>query len=542
MIKKILLLSLLLCISKLIFAQEVYQHVSNSDIYDFIDELANLQVIEMNTAVKPYARMTIAKKLEEANSKRDQLNKRQQKELDFYLSDYNKELKPDKNFKKRYDLFYYKDTLFTISVNPILGLSYYTNDTGSFYHRWNGAELFSYIGKNFGFYASLRDNHESRRLSGSSYLNQFDASTYKPDTKGGGDFDEVRGGMTYTWKWGSAGIVKDHFVWGDNYHGANIFSGHQPSFTSIKFSMQPVRWFEFNYYHGWLVSGILDSARSYNAGPFVRLGTHPKFVAANLFTFTPVRGLKLSIGNSIIYSDQSVNIGYLMPFFFYKTVDHSLTSAGSNWLGQNSQMFFNISSRNIKNVHLYMSTFIDELAIGRALNSKTQTNFISVKLGGKISNILNKNVNLTVEYTRNNPGTYRHYIPTATYSSNFFNMGHYLGDNAQEIYLALSSRPIAKLYLEAGISVAQKGNYYTINGSSRDSLNNGKGLPFMDKVYWKNNSINLTARYQIVNDAWLFLGITKSEISGEDLIYQQYTMPYFRGKKTTINFGANIGF
>ena len=542
MIKKILLLSLLLCISKLIFAQEVYQHVSNSDIYDFIDELANLQVIEMNTAVKPYARMTIAKKLEEANSKRDQLNKRQQKELDFYLSDYNKELKPDKNFKKRYDLFYYKDTLFTISVNPILGLSYYTNDTGSFYHRWNGAELFSYIGKNFGFYASLRDNHESRRLSGSSYLNQFDASTYKPDTKGGGDFDEVRGGMTYTWKWGSAGIVKDHFVWGDNYHGANIFSGHQPSFTSIKFSMQPVRWFEFNYYHGWLVSGILDSARSYNAGPFVRLGTHPKFVAANLFTFTPVRGLKLSIGNSIIYSDQSVNIGYLMPFFFYKTVDHSLTSAGSNWLGQNSQMFFNISSRNIKNVHLYMSTFIDELAIGRALNSKTQTNFISVKLGGKISNILNKNVNLTVEYTRNNPGTYRHYIPTATYSSNFFNMGHYLGDNAQEIYLALSSRPIAKLYLEAGISVAQKGNYYTINGSSRDSLNNGKGLPFMDKVYWKNNSINLTARYQIVNDAWLFLGVTQSEISGVDLIYQQYTMPYFRGKKTTINFGANIGF
>ena len=542
MIKKILLLSLLLCISKLIFAQEVYQHVSNSDIYDFIDELANLQVIEMNTAVKPYARMTIAKKLEEANSKRDQLNKRQQKELDFYLSDYNKELKPDKNFKKRYDLFYYKDTLFTISVNPILGLSYYTNDTGSFYHRWNGGELFSYIGKNFGFYASLRDNHESRRLSGPSYLNQFDASTYKPDTKGGGDFDEVRGGMTYTWKWGSAGIVKDHFVWGDNYHGANIFSGHQPSFTSIKFSMQPVRWFEFNYYHGWLVSGILDSARSYNAGPFVRLGTHPKFVAANLFTFTPVRGLKLSIGNSIIYSDQSVNIGYLMPFFFYKTVDHSLTSAGSNWLGQNSQMFFNISSRNIKNVHLYMSTFIDELAIGRALNSKTQTNFISVKLGGKISNILNKNVNLTVEYTRNNPGTYRHYIPTATYSSNFFNMGHYLGDNAQELYLALSSRPIAKLYLEAGISVAQKGNYYTINGSSRDSLNNGKGLPFIDKVYWKNNSINLTARYQIVNDAWLFLGITQSEISGEDLIYQQYTMPYFRGKKTTINFGANIGF
>jgi hypothetical protein len=538
------LLLLLFCFSA--HSQDVYQHVSNSDLYDFIDELSNLQVIEMNTAIKPYSRMLIATKLSEANSKREQLNSRQQKELDFYLQDYNKELMPDKNFKKRYDLFYYKDTLFTISVNPILGLDYYKNDSGGFYHRWNGGEFFSYVGKNFGFYASLRDNHESKRFTNpmadgtdsAGYLNLFPGSNYKPDTKGGGDFDEVRGGLSYSWKWGSAGIVKDNFVWGDNYHGANIFSGRQPSFTALKFSMTPVRWLNFNYYHGWLVSDVLDSARSYSAGPFVRIGMHPKWVAANMFTFMPLRGLNLSVGNSIIYSDQSINIAYLVPFFFYKTVDHGLSSAGSNWLGQNSQMYFNISSRNVKNVHLYMSAFIDEIALGRATDSKTQTNFISLKLGGRVSNILNKNVTATIEYTRTNPGAYRHYIPTATFSSNSFNLGHYLGDNAEEIYLALSVRPIAKLFLEASMTNARKGTYYTITGSSRDTLNNGKGLPFMKTVRWENATLAFNARYQIVNDAWIFFGITSSEITGDT----KYTMPNFRGKLTTINLGANFGF
>ena len=71
-------------------AQEVYQHVSNSDVYDFIDELANAGVIQINSAIKPYSRIFIAKKLGVASGKREELNPRQIKDLDFYLKDYNK--------------------------------------------------------------------------------------------------------------------------------------------------------------------------------------------------------------------------------------------------------------------------------------------------------------------------------------------------------------------------------------------------------------------------------------------------------------------
>lgn len=523
-------------------AQEVFVHVNNSDLYDFIDELTNSRVIDVNTAIKPYSRIFIAKKLDEASQQRDKLNKRQQEELDFYLKDFNKELKADKNFKKRLDLLYYKDTLFTFCVNPILGLTFYKNDSGSFYRRWNGAEMFSYVGKNFGFYASLRDQHESIRLSDPNYLNQAEASNYKPDTKGGGDFDEIRGGMTYSWSWGSIGLAKDHFVWGDNYHGSNIFSGHQPSFTHLKFHMSPVKWFDFNYVHGWLVSDVIDSSRTYMNGKSNRIVFQPKYVAANMFTFKPFKYWSFSVGNSIIYSDQPVNPAYLMPFFFYKSADHALTSSGSNFLGQNSQLYFNISSRAVKNTHFYLSAYVDELNMGNALDSKKQTNFVSLKIGGRVSNILNKNVAVTAEYTRTNPGAFRHYLVTGTFANSSFNMGHYLGENAQEIYLSVSARPMAKLFLEASYTIAQKGEEYNYTGSSRDTSGDGKGLPFIDKVYWENTDFSFIARYQLLNDCWFHAAVSMSETTGLTTQLDQYTMPYLKGKKTTVSVGANIGF
>lgn len=535
-----------LCLSLSIFflssamAQEVYQHVSSTDIYDYLDELSNAQIITLNSAIKPYSRKLIAEKLFEANNKRAELNKRQQKELDFYLKDFSKELRPDKNFDKRLDFFYYKDSLFTFNLNPILGMSYYSNDSGSFYHRWNGAEIYSYVGKHLGFYASLRDNHESKRLSDPAYLNQYDASNYKVNTKGGGDFDEMRGGITYTWDWGSVGLVKDHIVWGDNYHGSNIFSGHQPSFAYLKLHLKPVRWFDFNYFHGWLVSDVIDSSKTYVNGNSNRINFRQKYVAANMYTLTPIQRLQVSLGNSIVYSDQNVHPAYLIPFFFFKSIDHSLTSTGSNFLGQNSQFFFNISSRNVRNTHLYMSVFVDEIALGRATDKKKHSNYYSMKIGGRLSNLGIKNVFLTAEYTRTNPVVYRHYIETATFASSSFNMGHYLGDNAQEVYLALGYKPVAKLLVEASYTLAQKGWEYLYTGVSRDPQGNGLGHPFIDRVYWQASDISFKARYQLLNDAWLFAGVSSTDHHGinDDV----YSMPYFKGKKTTINIGANIGF
>ena len=107
---------------------------------------------------------------------------RQQAELDFYLRDYRKDLPARDsrdygtswlwlNQNKRFDAFNYRDSLFQITVNPILGMDFWANKNGSFYHWWNGVEAYSTIGK-FAIWASLRDNHESSELTARDFQNQ----------------------------------------------------------------------------------------------------------------------------------------------------------------------------------------------------------------------------------------------------------------------------------------------------------------------------------------------------------------------------------
>ena len=518
-------------------AQEVYQHISRTDIYDFLDELANAKIISLNSVVKPYARILIAEKLKEAASRKSELNKRQQGELDFYLKDYNKELLPGKDFDRRYDLFYFKDSLFAFTLNPILGIQYFNNDSGSFYHRWNGAEAFGYAGGHFGFYASLRDNHETIRMSDPAYLNLNTGAEYKGEQEGG-DYSEMRGGITYSWKWGSLGAVKDHFVWGDNEHGSNIFSGRTPSFAHLRLHLKPVRWLDFNYIHGWLVSNVVDSAKIYYVnGSVNRMVFRPKYVAANLATVTVFRGFDVSLGNSIVYSDQNVNLAYLIPIFFYKSVDHSNTSAGADELGQNAQMFFTLSSRNVKNLHLYASVFIDEISVKNATDDSLQSNFFSFKIGGRATNLFKKNIFLTAEYTRTNPITYRHYVLTSPFSSNDYGLGHYLGDNSEEGFLALGYKPLPRLLVEASWSRAQKGFEYYYNGHADG---NGKGHPFLDGWFWQAETMGFKAQYQLVNDVYASLSFTNSNYEG--LFVNSYTMPNYIGKQTTIGFSLNAGF
>jgi hypothetical protein len=536
--KKYFLCLVILLVSRFSKAQDVFQHISNTNIYEFLDELANQQVITLNTAIKPYSRHLIADKLVEAYSKKEQLTKSEQNQLDFFLKDYNKELLPGKKgYKKRLDLFYFKDSLFTLSLNPILGYEYWKNENGSAYHRWVGAEVFAYIGPHVGVYASLRDNHENQALELPPYLTQRPAAVYKGSAQSGGDFSEARGGIVYSWKWGCFGIVKDHFVWGSNYNGANIFSGKTPSFAHLKLNMKPVSWFEFNYVHGFLVSDILDTTRGYPAGAKERQVMVPKFLAANMFTITPFKGFNFSFGNSMVYSDE-FELAYLIPVYFFKSVDHTQTNTGGNYLGQNAQFFFDISSRQLKYIHLYLSFFVDEVNISNMYDEEKQSNFFSGKIGAAITHPFIPNTTFIAEYTRTNPITYKHFVSTTTFESNGFNMGHYLRDNSEEIFLGIRYRPISQLYISASMTTARVGENYPYLGTG----GSGKGLPFISETIWKNNSAAFKARYEVINDGFVFAGVEYGKINGDSAYVEAYTPALFRGKTTTLSAGINFGF
>jgi len=537
------------------FSQDVPHPIKNIGVYEFLDELANSQVITINSAIKPYSRSFIANCLKEAEEKRDQLSLRQQKELEFYLLDFGKELEDERRkdvkaqwlsgkrmgssfakasedkggreIKKRIDLFYYRDSLFSLTVNPILGSEVFTNSSGEATYWRNGVEARAYVGK-WGFYASLRDNHEKPLLGLPEFLTQREGGHIKGST----DWSEMQGGVTYSWKWGNAGLVKDNFVLGNNYNGANIFGGNNPSFVHLRLQLYPVKWFSFNYLHGWLNSMVVDSARSFwvtnSYGIDYREVYHRKFIAANLFTFTPFEYLNISAGNSIIYDNTTLNPAFLIPLLFYKSVDHSVSSGIDN---MNSQMFFDISSRQIKHLHLYATLFVDELSVKRIFK-KDEWNFVSWKTGFRLSNFPVQNLSLTTEFTYSYPLTYQHYVPTITFESNNYNLGHYLKDNSREWYVALDYRPVRTLDIKLYFTDAVRGPDYNELGGSR------LGNPPLDTINWQNRTVGIRASYQVINDLYVWGSYVYSETDGDT----RWSPEYFQGVKNTLNAGITIGF
>ncbi len=520
------LLNIIICNPKL-YCQDIPFSVRNTGIYYFLDELANNQIIVINSAVKPYSRLFISERLREADEKRDQLTPRQQKELDFYLMDFGKEFQAGKDWKRRRDLFYYKDSLFSITINPILGGEIFTNSAGKATYWRNGAEVHGYIG-NWGYYASLRDNHENPLLGKPEYLTKREGG----HIKNGSDWSEMHGGVTWSWKWGNIGLVKDRVEWGNNYNGANIFGGNNPTFVQLRLEVKPVKWLDFNYFHGWLNSMVVDSANSFwvmnSYGTDYRKVYHKKYIAANMFTFIPLKDLYISFGNSIVYDNENVNPAYLIPIFFYKSVDHSLTSGINN---MNSQMFFDISSRQIRHLHLYATMFIDEFSLSR-VKKKDEWNFISYKAGFRLSDLPVSNLSVTTEFTYTYPLTYQHNVPTITFQTQDYNLGHYLRDNSREWYVALDYHPLRTLDINLFFLDAVRGPDYTELGGSRI------GNPPLDSIQWHNTSYGIKASYQVVNDLYTWVSASFSDIRGD----MRWSPAYFFGKKTTLNLGITYWF
>jgi hypothetical protein len=534
-------------------------------IYLFLDELAADGIITLNGVVKPYSRLIIRQKLEEAGAVMNVMptgsetvpsqagtpaatvTRRQRKELELWLNIYSPG-EADGKFKLLLNpaTAYYRDSLFSVTVSPIFGLTGGATFAGAMDYAggdpgdgsgsgtatrsiaWkNGAKFFGNY-KNWAFFAALQDNHQDP-LSGEP---QFLTRDRGGHIKNGTDFSEMTGGVSYMWKWGDIAFLKDAPVWGSGYAGTNIFSGRAPSFMHIRLHLQPVRWAEMTWIHGWLTSMVVDSTRSFwvtNAyGTEYREHYRRKYIAANIFTFTPVERLHISAGNSVIWSDPRITPYYLMPIFFYKSVDHGVNSGISN---SNAQMFLDISSNNIRHLHLYGTLFIDELSTARFTTS--DYNFFSWKGGFRTGNFsFLPNLWLTTEATFTYPLTFQHYVPVTTFENQGYNLGHWLRDNSRSWYFALDYRPLRAAGVRLWHERSERGTDYQGIGGSR------VGLPYLGTVEWSNITTGLDISYMVTGGVQLRAALIRRNITGEE----EWHPAYLSGTTITLSGGVVWGF
>ena len=149
---------------------------------------------------------------------------------------------------------------------------------------------------------------------------------------------------------------------------------------------------------------VLSDSNSifYNTSGGISFSFIDKFIATHSLIITPVSGLDVSIGESIIY-DEELEFVYLMPIMFFRLADHQL-SRQLNAAGGNAQFFFGVSSKGqIKNTHLYGTLFIDEISLNGLFDPETQRYQLGFTLGVSVTDLPIENLTAKIEYTKNYP-------------------------------------------------------------------------------------------------------------------------------------------
>ena len=603
--KKPIVISLLsfVLIPCAIWAQRIPQAIEYTEIYDYLEELTTDGVISSNAAIKPYTRDAIARMLLEAQSKDSLLNKRQREDLQFYMQDYALEMDtlpvyssyghrhvtqwitPVSNLSLADPSLHIltKDKMFKMRVRPILGMDLSYNTNGLLMHRVYGAEIQMDVAHHLSIWGSIRDNSwsgqgiDGSRITKPGYLNNLAGVQYK-EANYGGDFSDSRGGVSlYAW-WGSIGVQRERIQWGDAQHCSNILSAHNPAVPMLTLQLTPCKWFQFDYFHAWLVSNVLDSTYYYienDREGVTQREYRPasKFMAANMFTFMPCKYVQFSFGNSIVYAERNVQAAYFIPVAFYKSLDHLLTK-GLHSENQNSQAFATITVRPTDHLRLYGSFYLDEFKFARLKKSNAEHNPVSYLVGFNWSGWPVRGLSLRGEFMRSYIACYTHSIAVLDYRSNSYNMGHYMGDNAQSIFVQLAYRPTRSLRLTLDYTCDTKYRAYeylrhNIAGSRIENPIIAQ-TPFSEPI-WRNDEIKFRAVYEVFNNCYAHIDFTynnarafapaSERIEGEDrgwnadgtsqnlsgealeaYYLNKYTPTYMQGRKFTFTCGLSFGF
>jgi hypothetical protein len=200
-------------------------------------------------------------------------------------------------------------------------------------------------------------------------------------------------------------------------------------------------WIDFTYIHAQLKSNIIDSARSYHAcssaiKDFYRPVDRDKYLAAHMFEISLIKGIDFSFGESVVYTDKDVQWLYTIPLMFFKSGEHY------NRDTDNTQFFGNLDINIIPDINIYSSIYIDEFIPLEIFNPTKARNQLGYTVGLQTFDFGLENLELLAEYSHLNPWVYSHKYPAATFTNNSFDMGHWIGQNADDLYLEASYQPM----------------------------------------------------------------------------------------------------
>lgn len=472
-----LILPLILSLPAKLHAQVVWED-HTKEVYNYLARMAQKGFIVFDDNIRPLSRKYIADCLDSLSHK-TQLDPVEKKELAFYFREYGNEIAPVPGgpeqvafFRndpyKRWRSFAATNHDFLLVADPVFTAATIQGSGKNVQQSSSGLSFRGYAGKHWGFHFFYNDITESGKGFDSTRQNTPETGIVRKDTSlhSGQNYSQFRGSISYSWKNGSLSFGQDHLLWGYGENGRIVLSDKAPAFPFIRLDYHPLSWLRFNYTNTWLNSALIDSNRTYNTNNPVYGGQRqvfiPKYMATHSIQVKVMKGLDLSAGESIVYSD-NFDVGYLLPVMFFKIYDNIVNNSNIH-TGSNGQLFFQASSRNqLPKTHLYGTVFIDEIRVATIFDNAKSRNQLGFTVGGSVTDVIVPYLTLGLEYTRVNPFVYRNLIPAQDYTSFNYSLGDWMGNNFDRLIYSLRYTPVSRLKCLLRYQLSRKGSPGTLD-------------------------------------------------------------------------------
>jgi hypothetical protein len=197
----------------------------------------------------------------------------------------------------------------------------------------------------------------------------------------------------------------------------SIIDDYAPPFVYLGFDIN-YSFFTFSYFHGQLL-GNQTLQQDSIAGPTYQV--EQKYIGYHRIGLDLSEVLNVGAGEMIIYGDRSLDLAYLNPFAFYKSIETSIQDR------DNSFLFFDVNDRSIEGMKIYSTLLIDDMDFSK-LGTGWYGNQTLFDLGIFSSNLYNIiPADIKIEFTKIDP-----YVHTnRRNNNNFTNNGYDLGSNLQ---------------------------------------------------------------------------------------------------------------
>lgn len=438
-------LLLILIFSQLfLFGQAEYLNI-NHPIYIFFERLYSVGIIKKYDLFhKPITRSQAVKLLIQIEESKTQLD-----EIDLeLLSKYYKEFLFDRNQSTENLSGFFNSGVYNISDGKEKFIYYYTDEDGSSvfvntiwdfkaigtnkFNSYNPAVIGNLTGtfrgtflKNFGFQISgsngkIFSNKSTalieRDLSLNFKLNESADQTFFDNTSGHLSLDfekiKVRAGREFI-----------QVGYGIN---SPILSQHSPKSDHISLNLN-LGIFSFQYIHAKLLGNKSYLPDSITGGVH---SISEKYFGYHRIGMDISKHFRFGFGEMVVYSNRSVDLSYLNPFSFYKSVEHS---------GQdrdNSLLFFDAVNNSIPGLFLYSTLLMDDIDYSK-LGSGWWGNQILFQLGASSFNLYKIiPLDFHIEFMRIDPYVFTHRL----ISNNYTNFGYPLGTELKPNSLNISTK------------------------------------------------------------------------------------------------------